>query len=207
MVGSRPTPTALATLFVSNRRETMPLQGTAISQLRIGGSALLSPADAVSPRFGDSGGDGRDRCPRMARGASVHAPRNSRNLNHYGDRRIEGPGDRRLARVRPGGLRNAAAGAARLDEGLGMMLRRAGLGLIVGAVLMAPTAASAGPALVFEPFNGTVFYAEDPDAAVVPRLAHQADDGLRRLPGAEGRHGQARHQGHLLQEGDGASTE
>jgi len=49
-----------------------------------------------------------------------------------------------------------------------MMLRRAGLGLIVGAVLMAPTAAPAGPALVFEPFNGTVFYAEDPDAAWFP---------------------------------------
>jgi D-alanyl-D-alanine carboxypeptidase len=49
-----------------------------------------------------------------------------------------------------------------------MMLRRAGLGLIVGAVLMAPSAASAGPALVFEPFNGTVFYAEDPDAAWFP---------------------------------------
>ena len=49
-----------------------------------------------------------------------------------------------------------------------MKLRRAGLGLIVGAVLMAPAAASAGPALVFEPFNGTVFYAEDPDAAWFP---------------------------------------
>ena len=48
-----------------------------------------------------------------------------------------------------------------------MMLRRAGLGLFVGAVLMAPTA-SAGPALVFEPYNGTVFYAEDPDAAWFP---------------------------------------
>ena len=49
-----------------------------------------------------------------------------------------------------------------------MILRRAGLGLFVGAVLMAPTAASAGPALVFEPYNGTVFYAEDPDAAWFP---------------------------------------
>jgi len=49
-----------------------------------------------------------------------------------------------------------------------MMLRRAGLGLFVGAVLMAPTAASAGPALVFEPYNGTVFYAEDPDAVWFP---------------------------------------
>jgi D-alanyl-D-alanine carboxypeptidase len=49
-----------------------------------------------------------------------------------------------------------------------MMLRRAGLGLLVGAMLLAPTAASAGPALVFEPYNGTVFYAEDPDAQWFP---------------------------------------
>ena len=44
----------------------------------------------------------------------------------------------------------------------------AGLGLIVGAVLLAPQSAIAGPALVFEPFNGTVFYAEDPDAPWFP---------------------------------------
>src|SRR5262245_41506211 len=49
-----------------------------------------------------------------------------------------------------------------------MNWRRAGLGLIVGAVLLAPVAAQASPALVFEPFNGTVFYAEDPDAAWFP---------------------------------------
>ena len=49
-----------------------------------------------------------------------------------------------------------------------MMLRRAGLGLLVGAVLLAPTSASAGPALVFEPYNGTVFYAEDPDLVWFP---------------------------------------
>jgi len=49
-----------------------------------------------------------------------------------------------------------------------MMLRRAGLGLLVGVVLMAPSAVSAGPALVFEPYNGTVFYAEDPDAQWFP---------------------------------------
>lgn len=49
-----------------------------------------------------------------------------------------------------------------------MMLRRAGLGLIVGTVLLAPAGVSAGPALVFEPFNGTVFYAEDPDALWFP---------------------------------------
>ncbi len=48
------------------------------------------------------------------------------------------------------------------------MLRRAGLGLLVGAMLSAPTAAIAGPALVFEPYNGTVFYSEDPDAAWFP---------------------------------------
>ena len=49
-----------------------------------------------------------------------------------------------------------------------MMLRRAGLGLLVGAILLAPVGASAGPALVFEPYNGTVFYAEDPDAQWFP---------------------------------------
>jgi D-alanyl-D-alanine carboxypeptidase len=49
-----------------------------------------------------------------------------------------------------------------------MMLRRAGFGLFVGAFLIAPTGASAGPALVFEPYNGTVFYAEDPDAQWFP---------------------------------------
>ena len=47
-----------------------------------------------------------------------------------------------------------------------MMLRRAGL--LVGAVLMTSSGASAGPALVFEPYNGTVFYAEDPDAQWFP---------------------------------------
>jgi D-alanyl-D-alanine carboxypeptidase len=49
-----------------------------------------------------------------------------------------------------------------------MKLWRAGLGLLVGAVLMAPSGAFAGPALVFEPYNGTVFYAEDPDAQWFP---------------------------------------
>jgi len=33
---------------------------------------------------------------------------------------------------------------------------------------MAPSAGWAGPALVFEPYNGTVFYAEDPDALWFP---------------------------------------
>ena len=48
------------------------------------------------------------------------------------------------------------------------MLRRAGLGLLVGAILLAPSVASAAPALVFEPYNGTVLYAEDPDAQWFP---------------------------------------
>jgi D-alanyl-D-alanine carboxypeptidase len=48
------------------------------------------------------------------------------------------------------------------------MLRRTCLGLLVGATLIAPHAATAGPALVFEPFNGTVFYSEDPDAPWFP---------------------------------------
>ena len=49
-----------------------------------------------------------------------------------------------------------------------MTLRHAGLGLFVGALLMAPSVASAAPALVFEPYNGTVLYAEDPDAQWFP---------------------------------------
>lgn len=48
-----------------------------------------------------------------------------------------------------------------------MKLRRACLGLIA-AVLLTPQAASAGPALVFEPYNGTIFYAEDPDTLWYP---------------------------------------
>jgi D-alanyl-D-alanine carboxypeptidase len=48
------------------------------------------------------------------------------------------------------------------------MLRRAGLGFLVGALLLAPAVATAGPALVFEPYNGTVFYSEDPDAPWFP---------------------------------------
>jgi D-alanyl-D-alanine carboxypeptidase len=49
-----------------------------------------------------------------------------------------------------------------------MKLRRACLGLVAGSMLMASPAASAGPALVFEPYNGTIFYAEDPDALWYP---------------------------------------
>src|SRR6478752_9116766 len=69
----------------------------------------------------------------------------------------------------PEPLRRSLGGALRkgqLMRGIGMMLRRAGL--LVGAVLMASSGASAGPALVFEPYNGTVFYAEDPDAQWFP---------------------------------------
>lgn len=49
-----------------------------------------------------------------------------------------------------------------------MILRRLGVGLLVGAISMAPSVASAAPALVFEPYNGTVLYAEDPDAQWFP---------------------------------------
>jgi hypothetical protein len=71
----------------------------------------------------------------------------------------------------PEPLRRSLGGASRkgqLKRGIRMMLRRAGLGLLVGAVLMASSGTSAGPALVFEPYNGTVFYAEDPDTQWFP---------------------------------------
>ena len=48
------------------------------------------------------------------------------------------------------------------------MLGRSGLGLLVGGILTIPSIASATPALVFEPYNGTVLYAEDPDAQWFP---------------------------------------
>src|ERR1043166_6342129 len=48
------------------------------------------------------------------------------------------------------------------------MVRHAGLGLLFAATLLAPSVASAAPALVFEPYNGTVVYAEDPDAQWFP---------------------------------------
>jgi hypothetical protein len=38
------------------------------------------------------------------------------------------------------------------------MLRQAGLSLLVGATLVVPLVASAAPALVFEPYSGTVVY-------------------------------------------------
>src|SRR6187431_2265406 len=49
-----------------------------------------------------------------------------------------------------------------------MMLRRAGLGVLVGTILVAPSIASTAPALVFEPYSGTVLYAEDPDTQWFP---------------------------------------
>jgi D-alanyl-D-alanine carboxypeptidase len=47
------------------------------------------------------------------------------------------------------------------------MLRRAVLGILAGA-LFVPSVATASPALVFEPYNGTVFYSEEPDAPWFP---------------------------------------
>ncbi len=81
-----------------------------------------------------------------------------------------------------------------------MTLRRAGLGLLVGAILCAPSVATAGPALVFEPYNGTVFYAEDPDVMWYPASLTKLMTAYVALPGAEGRQHQTRHQHHLLQE-------
>ncbi|WP_108682678.1 D-alanyl-D-alanine carboxypeptidase family protein [Methyloceanibacter sp. wino2] len=48
------------------------------------------------------------------------------------------------------------------------MLRRAFFCLVAVAALLGPGAAKASPALVFEPYNGTVFYAEDPDTLWFP---------------------------------------
>jgi D-alanyl-D-alanine carboxypeptidase len=48
------------------------------------------------------------------------------------------------------------------------MLRRFCLGVLLGTLILAPVQASAGPALVFEPYNGTVFYSEDPDQPWFP---------------------------------------
>lgn len=48
------------------------------------------------------------------------------------------------------------------------MLRRAFFCLVAVAALFGPSAAVASPALVFEPYNGTVFYAEDPDTLWFP---------------------------------------
>jgi D-alanyl-D-alanine carboxypeptidase len=48
------------------------------------------------------------------------------------------------------------------------MLRRAFFCLFAIFALLASAAAKASPALVFEPYNGTVFYAEDPDTLWFP---------------------------------------
>jgi D-alanyl-D-alanine carboxypeptidase len=48
------------------------------------------------------------------------------------------------------------------------MLRRACLGFAAAILLLAPSLATASPALVFEPYNGTVFYSEEPDAPWFP---------------------------------------
>ncbi|HBF61047.1 MAG TPA: hypothetical protein DDW48_06310, partial [Methyloceanibacter sp.] len=53
-------------------------------------------------------------------------------------------------------------------RGTMFMLRRAFLGLFAAFALLASAAADASPALVFEPYNGTVFYAEDPDTLWFP---------------------------------------
>src|SRR5262245_3813006 len=50
----------------------------------------------------------------------------------------------------------------------GTMPRRAGIGLLVGTILMAPSVASAAPTLLFEPYNGAIFYAEDADVPWFP---------------------------------------
>src|SRR6516165_10647915 len=49
-----------------------------------------------------------------------------------------------------------------------MALCRAALSLLVGAVLLAPSGVFARPTLLFEPYNGTIFYAEDADVPWFP---------------------------------------
>ena len=70
-----------------------------------------------------------------------------------------------------------------------MILRRAAVGLLVGAMLMAPSVASP-PALVFEPYNGTVLYAEDPDAQWFPASLTKLIATLGSAFGSESRRGQ-----------------
>src|SRR5499433_683689 len=48
------------------------------------------------------------------------------------------------------------------------MLRGAGLSLLVGAALFVPSGAFASPTLLFEPYDGPVFYAEDADVPWFP---------------------------------------
>ena len=57
---------------------------------------------------------------------------------------------------------------ARASEGTGVILRRGGLSLLVGAALLVPSGAFASPTLLFEPYDGTVFYAEDADVPWFP---------------------------------------
>src|SRR5262245_41129039 len=144
-------------LLVSSHNGRRGVRHALISQLRIGEGALLSPPER--------------RFAKLVQLAWGHArtPRNSRNWNHYRDRPHRGgPGECCPGSVLSGWPAESGTCGTGLDEGFGMNLRRAALGLIVGTVLMAPASASAGPALVFEPYNGTVFYAEDPDAAWFP---------------------------------------
>src|SRR4029077_18913374 len=83
-----------------------------------------------------------------------------------GGRQAGGPG--------AGSKRGAASGIGERPLGAAdsggerSMLRRAGFGLLVGALLPAPSVPTAGPPLVFEPINGTVFYSEDPDVQWFP---------------------------------------
>ena len=69
-----------------------------------------------------------------------------------------------------------------------MMLQRAGLSLLLGAVLLAPSGAFAGPTLLFEPYNGTVFYAEDADVPWFPASLTKLMTAYVAFEGAEGRH-------------------
>ena len=48
------------------------------------------------------------------------------------------------------------------------MLRRAFLSVLASLVMSIPSIGLASPALVFEPYNGTVFYSEEPDALWFP---------------------------------------
>jgi D-alanyl-D-alanine carboxypeptidase len=49
-----------------------------------------------------------------------------------------------------------------------MTLRRFGYALLAALLVLVPRIANAGPALVFEPYSGTVFYSEDPDVPWFP---------------------------------------
>jgi len=50
-----------------------------------------------------------------------------------------------------------------------MMLRHARLSFLVGAALLVPFGAFARPTLLFEPYNGTILYAEALDLDRSPR--------------------------------------